>query len=149
MAALDVLKQQESVDANNIAAIGYGFGGNVVLQMALDGIDIDAVVSFHGGMLVTPPEEPGSVRARILILQGEKDWYVTPQMRTGFKTGMKKSDTDYKIISYKDAQHGYTNPEAGPLAEKFKGMRIEYNEEADKKSWADMQAFLKTVFYKL
>jgi dienelactone hydrolase len=149
MAALDVLKKQETVDENNIAAIGYSFGGNVVLQMALEGIDIDGVVSFHGGLLVTKPEEPGSVRARILILQGEKDWYVTPQMKTGFKTDMDKSETEYKIITYKEAQHGYTNPEAGPLAEKFKGMRIEYNEEADKKSWADMQEFLKTVFYKL
>ena len=149
MAALDVLKKQETVDVNNIAAIGYSFGGNVVLQMALEGIDIDGAVSFHGGLLVTKPEEPGSVRARILILQGEKDWYVTPQIKTGFKTDMNKSETEYKIITYKEAQHGYTNPEAGPLAEKFKGMRIEYNEEADKKSWADMQEFLKTVFYKL
>ena len=34
------------------------------------------------------------------------------------------------------------------LKEKFKGMRLEYNEEADKKPWEDMTKFLQTIFYK-
>jgi dienelactone hydrolase len=148
MAAVDFLKQHETVDPERIAAIGYSFGGNMVLKMALDGADLDGVVSFYGGFLVDPPTEPTEVKARILILHGDKDWYVTPQMLTKFKIEMKKAGVKYELISYEEANHGFTNPDAEALKEKFKGMRLEYNEEADKKSWEDMSKFLQTIFYK-
>jgi dienelactone hydrolase len=148
MAALNVLSEQETVDPDRIAAIGYSFGGNIVLQTALEGADLDGVVSFHGGLLVKAPTEPGTVKAQILILQGEKDWYVTPQTSVQFKIDMKKAGADYRIIKYEGAEHGYTNPDSDVLAEKFKGMRIKYNEAADKKSWADMKDFLEVTFRK-
>jgi dienelactone hydrolase len=148
MAALDFLKQHETVDPESIAAIGYSFGGNTVLKMALEGADLDGVVSFYGGFLVEPPTDPAGVKARMLILHGDKDWYVTPQMLAGFKMKMKKAGIKYELISYEEANHGYTNPEAEALKERFKGMRLEYNEAADKKSWEDMSKFLQTIFYK-
>ena len=148
MAAVDFLKQHETVDPERIAAIGYSFGGNIVLNMALEGTDLDGVVSFYGGFLVDPPTEPAGIKARMLILHGDKDWYVTPQMLAGFKMKMKKAGIKYEMISYEEANHGYTNPDAEALKERFKGMRLEYNEEADKKSWEDMNKFLKTIFYK-
>ncbi len=148
MAAVNFLKQQESVDPERIAAIGYSFGGNVVLQSALEGADLKGAVSFHGGVILKMPSGPVTVKAKMLLLKGEKDWYITPQMLVQFKNDMKKIKADYKIISYKDAEHGYSNPESAALAEKFKGMHIKYNEEADKKSWADMQEFLRVVFRK-
>jgi len=146
MAAMNFLKQQTHVDPERIAAIGYSFGGYVVLQEALEGTDLDGAVSFYGGMLVEIPDTPGTVKSKILILQGENDWYVTPQMIVQFKTDMKNAGADYEIISYKDAEHGYANPESDALAEKFRGMHIKYNEAADKKSWDDMKKFLETVF---
>jgi dienelactone hydrolase len=148
IAALDFLKQHETVDTESIAAIGYSFGGNMVLKMALEGADLDGVVSFYGGFLVEPPTDQAGVKARILILHGSKDWYVTPQMLAGFKMKMKKAGIKYEIISYEEANHGYTNPDADLLKDKFKGMHLEYNVEADKKSWDDMKKFLETVFYK-
>lgn len=148
MAAMNFLQQQENVDSERIAAIGYSFGGYVALQEALDGADLDGVVSFYGGMLVEMPETPGAVKSRILILHGENDWYVTPQMLVQFKTDMGNAGVDYQMISYIDAEHGFTNPEADALAEKFKGMHLKYNEDADKKSWADMIKFLGEVFRK-
>lgn len=149
IAALEFLKQHETVDPERIAAIGYSFGGNTVLKMALEGADLKGVVSFYGGFLVEQPTDPDEVKARILILHGDKDWYVTPQMLAGFKMKMKKAGIKYEMISYEEANHGYTNPEAEALKERFKGMRLEYNAEADKKSWDDMQKFLKTIFYEL
>lgn len=148
MAAMNFLRRQETVDPERIAAIGYSFGGYVVLQEALDGADLDGAVSFYGGMLVKMPDAPGTVKAGILILHGESDWYVTPQMMVQFNTDMEKAGTKYEIITYKDAEHGYTNPEADVRAEKFKGMHMKYNEEADRKSWDDMKKFLEAVFRK-
>ena len=149
IAALDLLRGNEHVDPEHIAAIGYSLGGNILLQMALDGADLGGVVSFSGGLHVKAPEKTGPVKTRILILQGEKDWYVTPQTIVQFKTDMKNAGIDYELIQYKDAEHGFTNPEADAFAEKYKGMHMKYDEEADKKSWADMQEFLKIVFRKL
>lgn len=148
MAAVDFLKNHETVDPERIAAIGYSFGGNIVLNMALEGADLDGVVSFYGGFLVDPPAEPAGIKARMLILHGDKDWYVTPQMLAGFKMKMKKAGIKYDLISYEEANHGFTNPEAEALKEKFKGMRLEYNKNADEKSWEDMSKFLQTIFYK-
>ena len=49
-AALDVLKKDPHVDPKRIAAIGYCFGGGVVLAMARQGVDLNAVVTFHGAL---------------------------------------------------------------------------------------------------
>src|SRR5690606_27638243 len=40
-AALGLLKLQPNVDATKVAAIGYFFGGGVVLHMAREGLDLD------------------------------------------------------------------------------------------------------------
>jgi dienelactone hydrolase len=149
MAAMNFLRTQDSVDPERIAAIGYSFGGHVVLQSALEGADLDGVVSFYGGLLVNMSDTPGNVKARILILHGESDWYVTPQMMVQFKTDMEKAGVKYEMITFKGAEHGYTNPDADALAAKFKGMHMKYNGEADRKSWDDMKKFLEAVFRKL
>ena len=54
-------------------AIGYCFGGGVVLEMARQGVDLDAVVSFHGSIATEQPAAKGAVKARMLVLNGEDD----------------------------------------------------------------------------
>ena len=50
LAAEQLLKKQKMVDKENIAAIGYCFGGGVVLNMALQGADLKGIASFHGSL---------------------------------------------------------------------------------------------------
>ncbi len=144
-AALDFLKNQEFVDPEQIAAIGYSFGGHVVLEMARQGADIDGVVSVYGGLTTKAPAEKGAVKAKMLMQHGEKDWYVTVQNVSAFKNEMKNADVIYEFIEYKGAEHGFANPDADQLKEEFK-MHLGYSEESDTKSWADMQAFLNRIF---
>lgn len=144
-AALNFLKHQDNVDPERIAAIGYSFGGHVVLEMARRGADLDGVVSIYGGLTTEEPAQPTAIKARVLVLHGEKDWYVTVQNIAAFKSEMTKSKTDYQFIEYKDAEHGFANPNANALKEEFK-MHLAYNKEADKKSWEDMQLFFKKIF---
>jgi dienelactone hydrolase len=66
LAALDVLKQDPHVDPERIAAIGYCFGGGMALGMARQGVDLDAVVTFHGALATQQPAAPGAVKARLL-----------------------------------------------------------------------------------
>lgn len=141
-AALEQLKQDSHVAPDQIAAIGYCFGGSVVLDAARSGADLDAVVSFHGALETDSPAQQGKVTARILVLTGAADPFVPGEQVARFTQEMKAVGANFQVISYPGAKHGFTNPDAGKA-----GMdALEYNAEADKKSWAAMLAFLKGVF---
>ncbi|HEV7867944.1 MAG TPA: dienelactone hydrolase family protein [Chthoniobacteraceae bacterium] len=140
----DQLLKQKNVDAQKTAAIGYCFGGTTVLELARSGAPVAAVVSFHGGLGTTMPAAPGAVKAKVLVCHGEDDPYVKPAEQAAFKEEMQKAKVDMQFVSYPGAVHSFTNPGAGN--DKSKGNA--YQEEADKKSWAEMQAFFAKVFGK-
>jgi len=146
-AAMQILQKHPTVDPEHIAAIGYCFGGGVVLEMARQGLDLDAVVSFHGSLATSNPAAPGVVKARILVCHGADDKMVTPEQIQAFINEMKTAGADYTFISYPGAKHSFTNPGADIYAEKF-NIPVGYNAEADKKSWQDMQDFLQESFAK-
>jgi dienelactone hydrolase len=144
-AAMDILQKHPTVDPEHIAAIGYCFGGGMVLEMARQGLDLDAVVSFHGSLATEHPAAPGTVKARILVCNGADDKLISPEQIEAFHKEMKAAGVDYTFISYPGAKHSFTNPGADIYAQKF-NMPIGYNEDADRKSWQDMQDFLKVSF---
>ncbi len=147
MAALDFLKKQSTVDPTRIAAIGYCFGGGIVLNMARQGVDLKGVVSFHGGLAAVKPAQPGSVKAKILVLHGDADPIVPPDQVEAFKKEMKAAGADFQFISYPGALHAFTNPEADVLGKKF-NLPIAYNAKADKESWNEMKKFFGVIFKK-
>jgi dienelactone hydrolase len=75
-AGLKVLADQPMVDAKNLAAIGYCFGGTTVLQLACSGADLKAVVSFHGGLFKPTPEDAKSIKCKVLICNGAADTFI-------------------------------------------------------------------------
>jgi dienelactone hydrolase len=147
LAAYNFLKSQETTDPNRIAAIGYCFGGGIVLQMARIGTDLKAVVSFHGGLQPITPAEKGKVKAFILVCNGAADNSVTPEIIQNFKAEMDSAGVHYKFINYEGAKHAFTNPAADSLAKKF-NLPIAYNEKADKESWLEMKNLFKQIFGK-
>jgi dienelactone hydrolase len=147
MAALDYLKKQKTVDPGRIAAIGYCFGGGIVLNMARQGVDLKGVASFHGSLAAVAPARPGMIKARILVLHGADDKFTTPEQIEAFKQEMKNAGADYQFISYPGAMHSFTNPDADNYARKYK-MPLGYNAKADKESWAELTKFLEAIFKK-
>jgi dienelactone hydrolase len=141
-AALATLRQNEHVDPNRIAAIGYCFGGGVVLNMARSGADLKAVASFHGSLATDHPAEKGGVKGKILVCTGADDKFIGKEAVDGFKKEMKAAGADCKVISYPGATHSFTNPDADSLAKKF-NMPIAYNEKADRASWEEMKKLFK------
>jgi dienelactone hydrolase len=139
--AYDQLLKRKEVDAHKTLAIGYCFGGTTVLELARSDSPVAGVVSFHGGLVTTMPAQPGAVKAKVLVCQGEDDPFVKPPEQQAFKEEMKNAKVDLEFIAYPDAVHSFTKPEAGN--DKSKGQA--YNEAADKKSWVDMKAFFKKV----
>jgi dienelactone hydrolase len=147
LAALDLLKQSEFVDPAKIGAIGYCFGGGVVLGMAREGADLQGVVSFHGSLATQSPAQKGRIKSKILVCNGAADKFVSEESIKEIKAEMKAAKADFKFINYPEAIHSFTNPASTEMGKKF-NLPLAYNEKADKKSWADMQEFFKRVFKK-
>ena len=145
LGAMKFLQEKTIVDPKKIAAIGYCFGGGVVLNMARQGIDLQGVVSFHGDLTPVKPAQPGSIKAKILALTGGDDQIVPPEAVKAFQKEMKAAGADFRIVSYPGAKHSFTNPKATALGKKF-NLPIGYNAQADQKSWEEMKAFLKSLF---
>lgn len=146
-AAMEVLKKNPHTDAKRLAAIGYCFGGGVVLHMARFGYDLKGVVSFHGSLGTQTPAQAGKVKAKVLVCNGADDGFISQEQIAAFKKEMTDAKVDFQFISYPGAKHSFTNPEADQYAKQF-GMPIAYNADADKKSWKDMQAFFKKILGK-
>lgn len=144
-AAQKLLRQHPLVDAEATAAIGYCFGGAVVLHMARMGSDLKGVVSFHGSLGTQHPAEPGKVSAKVLVCHGGADNFISEEQIAAFKKEMADAKADMSFKSYPGALHSFTNPEATANGERL-GIPIAYHEAADKQSWADMQAFFARLF---
>lgn len=144
-AAMDFLKNHPTVDSDRIAAIGYCFGGGVVLNMARQGTDLRGVASFHGGLTAVSPAEPGSIKAKILVFNGEDDTFITAEQVEAFKQEMSTAGADFRFVSYPGAVHGFTNPNADENARKF-SLPLAYNPRADRKSWKELKGFLELIF---
>lgn len=139
---LNELKKQKNVDKENIAAIGYCFGGTTVLELARSGADLQGVASFHGGLLTSMPAKEGKVKAKIIAFHGADDPYVTGDQVIAFKDEMRKANANWQIIEYGNARHSFTVKAAGTDQTK----PLVYNEQADKRSWRELQNFLKEIF---
>ncbi len=143
-AAMSLLKSQSDVDGSRIAAIGYCFGGGIVLEMARRGVDLDGVVSFHGSLPTQTPAKAGGVKAKVLVLNGEADTFIKPEHIDAFKKEMAAASVDYRFINYPGAVHAFTNPDATENGKKF-NIPLAYDANADKQSWDEMQRFLAAV----
>lgn len=146
-AGLELLKIQPNTNKHQLAAIGYCFGGKVVLDAARRGEKLDGVVSFHGPLATQTPAKPGVVRAKILVEHGSADSIVTEQQVAAFKEEMDKAGVSYEFVTIQGAKHGFTNPDSDRMGHgEHGGPDIGYNKAADESSWADMQAFFKKAF---
>lgn len=144
-AAEEVLRNHSTTEPEQIAAIGYCFGGAVVLNMARQGADLEGVASFHGNLGTQNPAEPGAIQADILVLHGADDPFVPQQQVEAFKAEMDAANADYQFVAYPGATHGFTNPGADEFGQKF-DLPLAYDEAADEQSWEELKRFLDTVF---
>ncbi len=143
-AALEALKKQPEVDPDKLAAIGYCFGGFVVLNAAKLGVPLKGVVSFHGGMGGAPVDK-NLLTAKILICQGGADKAVPVPVTDAFVHQLDSIGAAYTYKIYPGATHAFTNPASTSNGIKFH-MPIAYNAKADTASWNDMKAFLGSIF---
>lgn len=139
-------KSYAQADPRLVSAIGYCFGGSMVLNAAKQSMDFRGVVSFHGGLQGIPAPK-GLVKAKILVCHGAEDQFVSADDVAAFKKDMDAAGARYLFKVYPKAGHAFSNPDATDYGKKF-NLPIAYNEAADKESWEEMRHFLRDVFYK-
>jgi dienelactone hydrolase len=144
-AGVKFLKYQPQTDSKKLAAIGYCFGGGVVLRMAVSGEDLAGVVSFHGGLPTDSVTNPKQVKAKLLVCNGADDGFVPAEQIDAFKKAMVDAGINFKFVNYPGAIHAFSNPDADSLGKKF-NLPLAYNKQADEGSWKDMKGFLIEIF---
>ena len=141
-AGLNVLLSQPEADASRVAAIGYCFGGTMVLELARGGEDLKAVVGFHSGLATVRPGDAKNVKGKVLVCIGAEDPLIPPEQRAAFEQEMREGGVDWRMNLYGGAKHSFTNP----LASGFGMPGIEYHAATDVRSWAAMIDLFDEVF---
>ena len=140
-AAVAQLKAVPQVDPGTLAAIGYCFGGGIVLDMARSGEDLAAIGTFHGSLSSKLVAKKG-FRPRVLVMTGADDPMIGPEQVTAFRKELTDAGARFDIVSYPGAKHGFTNPDADKAGIPGLG----YSASADKDSWAALLKMLGEVF---
>lgn len=141
-AGFDVLKNYKFTDQNKLAAIGYCFGGTTALELARSGAKLNGVVSFHGGLDTPTPNDAKNIKAKVLALHGADDPNVPTKDVMAFQDEMRAAKVDWRLVSYGNAVHGFTNPKNG--SDNSKG--VAYNKNADVRSFQEMKDFFNEIF---
>ena len=134
-----IVKNQPEINQDNVAAIGFCFGGLCVLDLARSGGDVKGVVSFHG-LLGGPGNTVEKIDAKILALHGWDDPMAPPSDVEALGKELSAADADWQLHAYGNTMHAFTNPAANDP-----GFGTVYNADADRRSWRAMKSFLGDV----
>ncbi len=140
-AALKVLQEDEHVDGQRLAAIGYCFGGSTALQLAYSGADVAAICTFHAAVPTPEPEQAKAIKAKLLICHGALDPFVKDETLQKARAAFDEAKVDYEMNYYGGAEHSFTVPDIARAG--VKGLA--YNAEADRRSWQAMQLLFRAT----
>jgi len=147
-AARTQLAGHPSVEPTRIGAVGYCFGGAVVLNMARAGADLAAVAGFHASLgLNTPAPAPGAVKTKVLVLNGADDPFVKREQYEALRRDFDVAKAEYRVIEYPGAVHAFTNPEATELGQKF-NLPLRYDAQVDREAKAEALRFFAATLQK-
>ena len=138
---LAIAKDQVEVDADNVAVIGFCFGGLCTLDLARTGADFKGAASFHG-LFKAPGLPANRIKAKVVAFHGWDDPMVPPEDVVALGNELTSAGCDWQIHAYGNVAHGFTNPHASDL--NIDGVR--YNEQAKLRSWASLEQFLDECF---
>jgi len=146
-AGMSVLKNHSTVNPDQISALGYCFGGGIVLDMIRRGVELDLAGIFHGGLKTKSPAEPGSLSGtKVMVFNGADDQSIKLEHVQNFIGEMANAKADLTVVNYPDTVHAFTNPEATDLGKKFNFGNLRYNPEADHDSWSKFTNSLSELY---
>jgi len=144
-AGLGVLRDQPNVDKKRLAAIGYCFGGGVVLEMARSVPGLACVVAFHPGLTGQPAKDDRKIACKVMVCAGVDDPLIPSEAREQFIKLMKDVGADWQLLTYGRAGHSFTDK----AVDQMNMAGFGYNAEADKRSWSSMRALFDETMGKV
>lgn len=147
VAAYNMIKKHPTVDPKRIGAIGFCFGGLTAIELFRSGVDLRAVVSFHGLLGSGKGEAKAktvpiakNITGSILVLHGYDDPLVSREDIAHFQNEMTTHGIDWQMHIYGQTVHAFTNPQAHDQAH-----GLVYNARAAKRAWQSMRNFFEEV----
>ncbi len=108
-AALDVVRAEPRTDTDRIAAIGYGTGGAIALELGRDGVDLRAIGTVNA-LTTGRPGEAASIRCPVWAGVGSEDPIMPPAQREAFTAEMQAAGVDWRLTVYGGALHAFHHP---------------------------------------
>ncbi|MFJ3538845.1 dienelactone hydrolase family protein [Streptomyces sp. NPDC090109] len=108
-AALDVLCGESRTDPGRIAAVGYGTGGAVALELGRDGVGLRAIGTVNA-LTTGRPGEAARIRCPVWAGVGSEDPIMPPAQRDAFVAEMRAADVDWRLTVYGGALHAFHHP---------------------------------------
>ncbi|MBN1957812.1 MAG: dienelactone hydrolase family protein [Desulfuromonadales bacterium] len=121
----------QGANINNAVAMGYCFGGTVVLEFARSGKDLKGFVTFHGGLTTPEGQDYSQAKGKFLVLHGTADTAVTMDDFAQLAKELEQQGVNHEMITYSGAPHAFSV---------FGSPR--YREDADRKSWNRFTQYL-------
>jgi dienelactone hydrolase len=141
-AGLDVLLAQPRADPTRLAAIGYCFGGHLVLELARAGTDLAVVVGFHPRLATPRPLDAGKITGKVLVCLGTEDPLISLGERLMFEEQMRAAGVDWRMNLYGGAQHSFTHPHIDRL--QLPGLK--FDQISAQRSWRAMLEVFDETF---
>ena len=139
---VELLRSHAMTDGENIAAVGYCFGGATVMQLAYSGADVKGVVSLHGSLPPASAEQAKAIKAAVLVEHGNADPFIPKERVHEFRAALEAAEVDYTFNGYDGVRHGFTNPDVA----KYGIEALRYDADADRQSTENMRAFFERIF---
>ncbi|GAA2972876.1 MULTISPECIES: dienelactone hydrolase family protein [Streptomyces] len=108
-AALDVLRAEPRTDPGRIAAVGYGTGGVIALELGRDGVDLRAIGTVNG-LTTGRPGEAARIRCPVWAGVGSEDPIMPAAQRDAFAAEMQAAGVDWRLVVYGGALHAFHHP---------------------------------------
>ncbi len=139
-AGFDAAADLAEVDADQMAAIGFCFGGLCTLDMARAGLKLKAAVSYHG-LLDAPDLPKNEISADVLICHGYDDPMADPDSLRAVQDELVAAGCDWTVMSFGNTKHAFMVPEADNA-----DLGLKYNKSAADQSWAATFDLLRKHF---
>ena len=80
------------------------------------------------------------------MINGSEDSFLKPESVGSFSSQMVAGNVDFTYLNMAGVKHSFTNKQADEFDKKFKIGNLEYNKQADERSWSVMQNFFQRIF---
>lgn len=107
-AAIDHLRTERFIESEQVAVMGWCFGGAWAMEAALDHPDLAAAVMYYG-MPEIDVERLKTLEPALLGIFAERDGHITPEVVDQLEASLAEAGKTAELHRY-DAEHAFANP---------------------------------------